>query len=522
MNGAKTFVSRHYNNAITRIANSRAVGAVSRGINYIGRGVSAVARPIASVTKPIVDLTKSTLSNAGSLIGGTAKASGRSVLGAARGLANSANNRLASSFVGKASSKLATKGATRLAGRLVKGGGPAALASLAIEGANMLGQSMGWWKEDSHTAKGMNIAGTTLGYAATGAMIGSFIPVIGNAVGGLVGGAIGLIKSTYENYGNQIKGFLFGKNNMSQASIAQQRYEETKLGMNAISESLQQDPSGESLKVLAAQATVKMHDLLVSIWYKMNGLQSDGTKADRGLLGGIGRFLTGGLIGGVSSLPPISSNNTEVVATNQTNTSVGETTTYAQANTNMATSSNVVMQMPNSELTDKAHQAIIDMLPILRDRKANSLTVTTLNASNLSYVASSNIENGTNVYTKVSNSSSNFGVKASDMSKPNIQSTPVVGLPTFIVPSYDISANLQPQPLDINLNVNGSIKLESSSVGGNKVDLDINKLLEDNSVKQKIIDIVIAEFSKVNGRTAGNSPFHKTRNFFIGMPYSLQ
>jgi phage tail tape-measure protein len=46
-------------------------------------------------------------------------------------------------------------------------------------------------------------AGQTLSYAGTGAMIGSVIPGIGTAVGAIVGGGIGLIKSFFEAEDNR-------------------------------------------------------------------------------------------------------------------------------------------------------------------------------------------------------------------------------------------------------------------------------------------------------------------------------
>ena len=192
VNSSRTMIG----NVATRISNSR----IANASRTVARGASSVARGASTVMKPFYELTRNSLQNTNIAVRSMASSTRSAVVSSAKGLATRANSRLASSFVGKASSSLASKGATRLVGRLVKGGGPAALASIGIEGLNYAGQKLGWWKEDSHAAKGMNIASTTLGYAATGAMIGSFIPVIGNAVGGLVGGAIGLVKSTYDNY----------------------------------------------------------------------------------------------------------------------------------------------------------------------------------------------------------------------------------------------------------------------------------------------------------------------------------
>lgn len=68
-----------------------------------------------------------------------------------------------------------------------KGSGVAMLGGMALEG---IGSSVG-----GETGKYMSVAGSTLGMAGTGAMLGSMIGPWGTVIGGVVGGAIGLITS---------------------------------------------------------------------------------------------------------------------------------------------------------------------------------------------------------------------------------------------------------------------------------------------------------------------------------------
>ena len=66
----------------------------------------------------------------------------------------------------------------------------------------------------------------------------------------------------------------------------QRQYEGVKFGQEALQNAMG-DGSGESIKILAAQATVKMHDVLVSMWNNMNGKLDNGEERDEGILGGL-------------------------------------------------------------------------------------------------------------------------------------------------------------------------------------------------------------------------------------------
>lgn len=77
-------------------------------------------------------------------------------------------------------------------GRMVgRGALPAMLGGMAL---NMGGDAVG-----GDLGKGMGIAGDTLGWAGTGAMLGSVIPGIGTLAGGIIGGVGGLMYSLHQN-----------------------------------------------------------------------------------------------------------------------------------------------------------------------------------------------------------------------------------------------------------------------------------------------------------------------------------
>ena len=182
---------------------------------------------------------------------------------------------------GRAKKVLASKVATSLA---TKGlAGPAGWAAIGADLVNFGGQSLGLWKEGSHTDKLINIGSKTASYAGIGAMIAG-------PVGAAVGGAVGLVTGTIQQYGKEIKEFgskvyngvkegLFGSDNMSEEDKMQQSYEETKLGFVDIT-----DPQ---LEQKAYIATCKIHDVVISMWHHMNGKQSNGLEKDNGLLGGL-------------------------------------------------------------------------------------------------------------------------------------------------------------------------------------------------------------------------------------------
>lgn len=84
-----------------------------------------------------------------------------------------------------------TRGKPRIGGRFGLGLGSLLGFGLGL-GADYVGT-------DTGAGAAMDVAGSTLGYASTGAMLGSFIPGIGTAVGGIAGGLIGLGIGAYNN-----------------------------------------------------------------------------------------------------------------------------------------------------------------------------------------------------------------------------------------------------------------------------------------------------------------------------------
>jgi hypothetical protein len=88
-------------------------------------------------------------------------------------------------------SKFGASGARRVIGGM-KGFGAGMAIDLASMGiASQMDEGAG-----KDTVEGV---GTVASYAGTGAMLGSFVPVIGNVAGGIIGGAIGLFKTMYDS-----------------------------------------------------------------------------------------------------------------------------------------------------------------------------------------------------------------------------------------------------------------------------------------------------------------------------------
>jgi hypothetical protein len=118
--------------------------------------------------------------------------------GALGGVANAASNLVGGkgAILKKGAGYLSKVGGV---GKLAKGFGIGAIASLAGEGIQMGGDKL---KEAGYekTGKAVGVAGTATKYAGYGAMIGSVIPGVGTAVGAGVGGLIGAGKGAYDQY----------------------------------------------------------------------------------------------------------------------------------------------------------------------------------------------------------------------------------------------------------------------------------------------------------------------------------
>lgn len=126
------------------------------------------------------------------------------------------------------------------------------------------------------------ILGSTVG-GALGSLIGPGVATTaGGIFGGMAGAAIGeavgeAIAPAIEETSN----FLFGKSEKEQLGtegVAQEKFETTKIGLQNIK-------TKDDLFQQAALATIGIHDLLISKFNIDNGKLSDGKEKDRGLIG---------------------------------------------------------------------------------------------------------------------------------------------------------------------------------------------------------------------------------------------
>lgn len=84
----------------------------------------------------------------------------------------------------------------RAGGKLLKGGGAAALGGLALDGI----RASGMVDEGSDWDKGLNVGAKALEWGGTGALLGSVIPGVGTGIGGAVGGVLGAGYGVYDSY----------------------------------------------------------------------------------------------------------------------------------------------------------------------------------------------------------------------------------------------------------------------------------------------------------------------------------
>lgn len=369
----------------------------------------------------------------------------------------------------KLGQKTITNIAPKLASKLALGAttkalaGPLGWGGLAVDGINMLGQGMGWWKEGGAVAKTLDIGGSALTGAGIGATIGSVIPVVGTAVGAAVGAGVGAlvgvsddIKEGLQSWDrktdelldsdsigdkllggiswvghtlveNTLPGMianLFGETEYDRQEEAwekhlkatreqQEAWETQKLGQTSIG-----DPM---LQQKAAYATIKTHDQIIT-WYRAYmGLNSDATdevgelkkvefedvyrEREKAQASGEG-FAEGGIVGGSSYR--------------------GDRLT-ARVNS-------------GEMILNKNQQA--------------------------------------NLFSLVAGGPMNTLIRAKE----------VVGQPQYISPSAPTpTINSIPQTTSVNVNVNGTLKLESNN---NSLQIDLTQLLNNPQFKQQIVDMV--------------------------------
>jgi hypothetical protein len=301
--------------------------AIERGFNQIGPGrfaryvdtfmegrmktlykVSQANRTygeLKGIWNPLNESAKETASSL-TRVGRTAKNSARAISNVAKTTIGGASKiaKSTTSSIGGVLGKVGVKGATKAIPMI------GTALTLATSGYDLLNTAKGYENQKASilndttlsddekrtaiaTAKATrnenigSIAGGAVG-ATVGMALGSMIPipVLGTALGGVVGNIVG----------EKIGGFvgrqwetIFGKSEedqLTQEDLMQRQYEGVKFGQEALQNAMG-DGSGESIKILAAQATVKMHDVLVSMWNNMNGKLDNGEERDEGILGGL-------------------------------------------------------------------------------------------------------------------------------------------------------------------------------------------------------------------------------------------
>ena len=396
----------------------------------------------------------------------------------------------------KLGQKTITNIAPKLASKLALGAttkalaGPLGWGGLAVDGINMLGQGMGWWEEDGAVAKTLDIGGSTLTGAGIGATIGtSVFPVIGSAVGAAVGAGVGALvgvsddikeglqswdrKTTElldsDSIGEKLLGGiswvghtlaensfpgmiakLFGETEYDRQEEAWEKHMEATREQQEAWETqkLGQTSIGDPmLQQKAAYATIKTHDQIIT-WYRAYmGLNSDATDE-------------------VGELKKVEFE--DVYRAHEKAKGSGEG--FAEGGIVGGSS------FSGDKLTAKVNSGEM----ILNANQQAKL---------FSLVASGPIGGLDGL------------IKAKD----------IVGQPQFISPSAPTPAiNSIPQTTSVNVNVNGTLKLESNN---NSLQIDLAQLLNNPQFKQQIVDMVsqgLNERSNGAVRVNRNSPQAKS------------
>lgn len=396
----------------------------------------------------------------------------------------------------KLGQKTITNIAPKLASKLALGAttkalaGPLGWGGLAVDGINMLGQGMEWWEEDGAVAKTLDIGGSALTGAGIGATIGtSVFPVIGGAVGAAVGAGVGALvgvsddikeglqswdrKTTElldsDSIGEKLLGGiswvghtlaensfpgmiakLFGETEYDRQEEAWEKHMEATREQQEAWETqkLGQTSIGDPmLQQKAAYATIKTHDQIIT-WYRAYmGLNSDATDE-------------------VGELKKVEFE--DVYRAHEKAKGSGEG--FAEGGIVGGSS------FSGDKLTAKVNSGEM----ILNANQQAKL---------FSLVASGPI-GGLDAL-----------IKAKD----------IVGQPQFISPSAPTPAiNSMPQTTSVNVNVNGTLKLESNN---NSLQIDLAQLLNNPQFKQQIVDMVsqgLNERSNGAVRVNRNSPQAKS------------
>ena len=324
--------------------------------------------------------------------------------------------------------------------------------------------------------------------AVAGAALGSIAGPLGTAIGGFIGEKVGgfIGKNV-----NNVKDFLFGKEaELTEEEEAQQEYEESKFGEVGI-----EDPQ---LMEKAAMATCAMHDLLISIWYHMNGKASNGEDNKEGFLSKAGKGLAaaaglitmplatvGGAIGGLFGKKKKGDKEKEIAE----NTEYQETliNNLTEINTNVA-----------ALLENKTENAEGDA------------RIKYKNGGLLDFIAK----------TTIGATAGPLGVLASNMS-PNIISKPIGEESLEVTPatsenSGNFAQQEQKQSEPIKIEISGTIKLEG--VGGSSMDIDVNELFDKPENRRALTEIISKQmmYNGANGGFNANSKFGQRQTGFFG------
>ena len=278
---------------------------------------------------------------------------------------------------------------------------------------------------------------------AIGAFAGGFIPGAG-IIGSLVGGS------------------LMGKDNRNVAEMVQEDYETAKFGTTNITD--------DNLAAKADLATIKMHDILVSIWYHMNGRQSNGAIENKGI---IGNLKEGNVLGAVGSVFQTLTNwfgNDEE--------SKAHYVPYlgAHAEGGMVDQNVAVPKEIGNIMKNKGEDGIAAV-------KRDELIVTKEQMNHITH----NVVNNTDISSK-----------------------PIGNIAAKITPQYS-APNFSPKT-DFNVNINGTLKLDGSSIGGKQMDIDIESLMKTPQFKAQIAEIIKNSMTTINGKMLKDSKANKLGN----------
>lgn len=361
---------------------------------------------------------------------------------------------------------------------------PWGLAAMGTDAINYIGKKTGTWKEGSHADKGMNIGSAALQGAGIGAAIGTIFPGIGNAIGAGVGAAVGATVGAVTEYWDDIKKFgidswngisdwasetwdnISGAAAKSWGDVSKWASETWNDISSAVSKSW--DWVSNKFVDYVAKPLMTVGDLLLTPFKVLSNV----VEKIANVLGFGDKF---------ASAKNWVSENIPFFGSHESGMEEGIIGTKSQS-----------ISVPK-QMGDYLRNSGDDGFATV---KRGEFVSTPEQMSNI-----------------VNNYSQGLTNQYLDAVKSDIRPTEVIGSKTNItpnVPSINVTA---PTPSTMNLNINGSIKLDASSLGGMQKDIDITSLLENKQVKDKLVEIISREFASYNGKIQMDSGWYKTPNF---------